>query len=159
MAESTLPPASRRRLLAGAGAVSAVALAGCTRYNANNGIAGSQQAASGAPPAAAAGTSAAASSAGPAVLARTSDVPVGGGTILGDQKIVITEPVSGTFKAFSAVCTHQGCTVGSVSGGTINCPCHGSKFSITDGSVVGGPAPSPLPTVSIAVQGTSIVKA
>jgi Rieske Fe-S protein len=84
---------------------------------------------------------------------------VGGGTILGDQKIVITEPVSGTFKAFSAVCTHQGCTVGSVSGGTINCPCHGSKFSITDGSVVGGPAPSPLPAVSIAVQGTSIVKA
>jgi len=163
MAEPSLPLASRRTLLACAGAVSAIVLAGCTRYNANNGgIAGSQQAASSAPPAAGGGASSAgggASSAGATVLAKTADVPVGGGTIVTDKKIVITEPKSGTFKAFSAVCTHQGCTVDSVSGGTINCPCHGSKFSITDGSVVGGPAPSPLPPVNIEVQGNSIVQA
>jgi Rieske Fe-S protein len=95
----------------------------------------------------------------PPSLALTSDVPVGGGKILADKKIVITQPRAGSFEAFTAVCTHQGCTVSSVSGGTINCPCHGSKFSITNGSVVTGPAASALAPVSIKVQGTSIVEA
>jgi Rieske Fe-S protein len=93
------------------------------------------------------------------VLARTADIPVGGGKILAGQKIVITQPQAGSFHAFTAVCTHQGCIVGSVAGGTINCPCHGSKFSIANGSVVNGPAASPLAPVSIKVQGTSIVQA
>jgi len=93
------------------------------------------------------------------VLARTADIPVGGGKILTGRKIVITQPKTGSFVAFSAVCTHQGCTVTSVTGGTINCPCHGSKFSIANGSVVNGPATSPLPSVSIKVQGTSITQA
>jgi Rieske Fe-S protein len=95
----------------------------------------------------------------PPALALTSEVPVGGGKILTDKKIVITQPRAGSFEAFTAVCTHQGCIVSSVSGGTINCPCHGSKFSVTNGSVVAGPAPSPLAPVSIKVQGTSIVQA
>jgi Rieske Fe-S protein len=92
-------------------------------------------------------------------LAVISDVPAGGGKILADKKIVITQPRAGSFAAFTAVCTHLGCTVSSVSGGTINCPCHGSKFSISNGSVVAGPAPSALAPVSIKVQGTSIVQA
>ena len=92
-------------------------------------------------------------------LALISDVPAGGGKILADKKIVITQPRAGSFEAFTAVCTHLGCTVSSVSGGTINCPCHGSKFSISNGSVVAGPAPSALAPVSIKVQGTSIVQA
>ncbi len=95
----------------------------------------------------------------PPSLALTSDVPVGGGKILADKKIVITQPRAGSFEAFTAVCTHQGCTVSSVSGGTVNCPCHGSKFSIANGSVVTGPAESALAPVSIKVQGTSIVQA
>ena len=95
----------------------------------------------------------------PPSLALTSDVPTGGGKILADKKIVITQPRAGSFEAFTAVCTHQGCTVSSVSGGTINCPCHGSKFSLTNGSVVAGPAPSALAPVGIKVQGTSIVQA
>ena len=95
----------------------------------------------------------------PPALALTSEVPVGGGKILTDKKIVITQPRAGSFEAFTAVCTHQGCIVSSVSGGTINCPCHGSKFSVTNGSVVNGPAASPLAPVSIKVQGTSIVQA
>ena len=93
------------------------------------------------------------------MLAKTSDVPVGGGTILTDKKIVITQPQSGTFHAFTAVCTHAGCTVGSVSSGTINCPCHGSRFNINNGAVVNGPAASPLAPVNIKVQGTSILQA
>ena len=95
----------------------------------------------------------------PPSLALTSDVPLGGGKILADKKIVITQPRAGSFEAFTAICTHQGCTVSSVSGGTVNCPCHGSKFSIANGSVVTGPAPSALAPVSIKVQGTSIVQA
>jgi Rieske Fe-S protein len=161
MAEPSVPASSRRTLLACVGAACAAALAGCARYNANNGgINGGQPAQSSSAPAApAGGSSGAAASSGPIVLARTTDIPVGGGKILSDKKIVITEPQSGTFKAFTAVCTHQGCIVNSVSGGTINCPCHGSKFSIVNGSVVNGPAPSPLAPVGIEVEGTSIVQA
>ena len=162
MAEPSVPASSRRTVLACAGAACAAVLAGCSRYNSNNGgIAGSQPPAtssSAAPPASGSGA-AGSGAAAPAALASTSDVPVGGGKILADKKIVITQPKSGEFHGFSAVCTHAGCIVGTVSGGTINCPCHGSRFSITNGSVVNGPAPSPLPPVGIKVQGTSIVQA
>jgi Rieske Fe-S protein len=156
MAEPSVPASSRRTLLACVGAACAAAVAGCARYNSSNGIAGGQSAQGGS------SSAAPASPAGPngsTVLAKTTDIPVGGGKILAGPKIVITQPQAGSFKAFTAVCTHLGCTVGTVSGGTINCPCHGSKFSITNGSVVNGPATSPLPPVSIKVQGASIIQA
>jgi Rieske Fe-S protein len=89
-------------------------------------------------------------------LARTSEIPVGGGKIFKDEKVVVTQPKQGEFKAFSNICTHQGCQVTSVSGGTINCPCHGSKFNITDGSVANPPADQPLPEKQIKVTGDSI---
>ena len=160
MAEPSVPASSRRILLVSACTACVAALAGCARYNSNNGgIAGSQSAQSSVPPGAPASPSSGAASNGPSVLARTADIPVGGGKILTDKKIVITQPKAGSFGAFTAVCTHQGCTVGSVAGGTINCPCHGSKFSIANGSVVNGPATSPLAPVPIKVQGTSIIQA
>ncbi len=154
------PTSSRRAVLAGAGAACVAALSGCTAYNANNGgLAGAPPAQNS--PAASGGSSGTGTGNGTAtdVLASTSDVPVGGGKILTDKKIVITQPHAGTFDAFTAVCTHQGCIVTTVSGGTINCPCHGSKYSIVNGSVVNGPASSPLAPVSIKVQGTSIIQA
>jgi Rieske Fe-S protein len=89
-------------------------------------------------------------------LAATTDIPEGGGKVFADRKIVVTQPTAGEFKAFSAICTHQGCAVKDVSDGVINCPCHNSKFSITDGSVQGGPARKPLPPVQITVSGDSI---
>ncbi|GGO76067.1 Rieske (2Fe-2S) protein [Nonomuraea cavernae] len=92
-------------------------------------------------------------------LAATSDIPSGGGKIFESQKVVVTQPQEGEFRAFSAVCTHQGCTVASVSNGTINCPCHGSKFDIADGSVAGGPAGDPLPEKKIKVDGDTIMLA
>ncbi|MEU6376132.1 Rieske (2Fe-2S) protein [Streptomyces sp. NPDC046909] len=89
-------------------------------------------------------------------LAKTSDIPVGGGKIFKDEKIVVTQPKEGEFKAFTNICTHQQCPVASVSGGTINCNCHGSKFNITDGSVAHPPATQPLAEKKISVQGDSI---
>jgi Rieske Fe-S protein len=88
-------------------------------------------------------------------IATTSEVPVGGGVVLVDDEVVITQPTEGEFKAFTAICTHQGCTVGDVTD-TINCPCHGSMFSIEDGAPTGGPASSPLQEISISVDGDQI---
>ncbi len=89
-------------------------------------------------------------------LARAGDVPIAGGKVLADEKIVVTQPKKGEFKAFSAVCTHQGCIVSDVRDGTIDCACHGSRFAVADGSVVRGPATKPLPGKRITVQGNSI---
>lgn len=93
---------------------------------------------------------------GGGALASTGDIPVGGGKVFESEKVVVTQPTQGEFKAFSATCTHRGCTVGSVSGGTINCPCHGSKFKISDGSVARPPADRPLEEKKITVQGGKI---
>ena len=93
---------------------------------------------------------------GAAALAVTSDIEVGGGTIFADERVVVTQPSEGEFKGFSSTCTHQGCQVSSVSDGVINCSCHGSQFSIEDGSVTGGPAPAPLGEVELTVEGDEI---
>jgi Rieske Fe-S protein len=93
----------------------------------------------------------------------TAGVPVGGGVILSQQNVVVTQPTHGTFEAFSATCTHQGCQLASVAAGTINCACHGSQFSIKDGSNVTGPLGSPagsipaLGRIPVKVQGSSVV--
>jgi Rieske Fe-S protein len=89
-------------------------------------------------------------------LASTDEIPVGGGKIFKDEEVVVTQPEQGQFRAFSAICTHQRCTVASVADGTINCACHGSRFRIADGSVAGGPATRPLPAEKIAVEGNSV---
>ncbi|CCK31631.1 hypothetical protein BN159_7252 [Streptomyces davaonensis JCM 4913] len=93
------------------------------------------------------------------VVAKTSDIPEGGGKILNDHKIVVTQPTAGTFKAFSYECTHQGCPVTGVADGAITCPCHNSRFSIEDGSVQKGPATQPLPAREVTVDGESITLA
>ena len=125
-------------------------LAGCAAHDASNG---------GFTPATSGGPFRRGSASAANALAATSQVPDGGGKIIDSERIVITQPQSGSFKAFTAICTHEGCFVSSVSNGTINCPCHGSKFSITDGSVVHGPAARPLASIAINVEGTSIFQA
>ncbi|MEU0542720.1 Rieske (2Fe-2S) protein [Nocardia sp. NPDC005978] len=72
------------------------------------------------------------------------DIPVGGGLILAAHRLVVTQPVAGTFHAFSAVCPHQGCSVSEISDGLIQCVCHGSRFGIDDGAPLHGPAREPL---------------
>jgi Rieske Fe-S protein len=94
---------------------------------------------------------------GGAVLAAAADVPEGGGIIKGDY--VITQPAAGDFRAFSKVCTHQGCDVSKVDGGVIICPCHGSEFSIQTGAPQNGPARQALPETKVKVDGDNIVAA
>ncbi|MEU3322884.1 Rieske (2Fe-2S) protein [Streptomyces sp. NPDC006785] len=93
---------------------------------------------------------------GGAVLAATADIPEGGGVVFAQQKVVVTQPKPGEFKAFSSTCTHQGCAVKDVSAGTITCPCHNSTFDAATGSPTGGPATQPLPAREITVEGDSI---
>ncbi|WP_181796565.1 Rieske (2Fe-2S) protein [Streptomyces sp. WELS2] len=93
---------------------------------------------------------------GGTALARTADIPEGGGRVFKDQGVVVTQPTAGTYKAFSAECTHQGCAVGSVAHGMIVCPCHGSEFSVADGSVKKGPATKGLAPARITVSGDDI---
>lgn len=92
-------------------------------------------------------------------LAKLSAVPVGGGLILPDQQLVLTQPTAGEVKAFSSICTHSNCPVTQITGTEIVCPCHGSKFAIADGSVIQGPAEAPLSAVTVAVEGDAIVTA
>ena len=96
--------------------------------------------------------------AGSEALTSTGDVPVGSGVIIADAKVVVTQPTAGTFKAFSSTCTHNHCQLSGFTGDRITCPCHGSTFSIVDGSPNGGPAPSPLPEVAIKVVGDKVVR-
>jgi Rieske Fe-S protein len=154
---------TRRGVLAGvglvglAGAVSACGSGGPSSSSTGT-TAGAPPATTGAgsaPPSASGGGGSTAGAQGSA-LATTSEIPVGSGKIFTSEKIVVTQPNSGDFKAFSAVCTHMGCIVSTISNGTIDCPCHGSQYSISTGAVVGGPAPSPLPAQTIKVTGSNI---
>jgi Rieske Fe-S protein len=89
-------------------------------------------------------------------IGKTTEIPVGGGKIFAAEKVVVTQPTKGDFKAFSAVCTHQGCVVAEIKGKDIDCTCHGSKYSIADGSVLHGPATKPLQTLRLTVKGDDL---
>lgn len=138
MSEADQTPTTTRRTLLCCGAAalaggSALVLSGCESSG------GSKSQAKAAPT--------------PVDLGDASAVPVGGGKVYADQRIVVTQPTAGEYKAFSARCTHAGCLVDQVKNNQIQCPCHGSRFNIADGSVADGPAPSPLPSYQVAVAG------
>ena len=59
-------------------------------------------------------------------------------------------------RAWSAVCTHQGCLVTEVRDGVIVCPCHASEFDAASGAVLAGPARRPLPEVAVEVRGDDV---
>lgn len=149
------PHPSRRALFTGAGAVGAAALLGACSDDPSPPAAGASTPAT-EPTSGAASPAPSAADGGGEFVAKVSDVPVGGGKVVADKGVVVTQPVAGTFKGFSSTCTHMQCPVASVSNGTINCDCHFSKYSIKDGSVVSPPAPRALPPVAIKVKGGNI---
>jgi Rieske Fe-S protein len=154
---------TRRAVLAGAGALGATRfLAACVTDNRGSSGNNEPEYTNDPLPAGSAGTDGSGStsnggSGGGTVLVAKADVPEGGGVIKGDY--VITQPESGTFKAFSKVCTHQGCDVSKVDGGVIICPCHGSEFSIQNGTPQNGPARQKLPETKVKVDGDNVVAA
>jgi len=149
-------PVTRRAVVAGGcGLAATAALTACAGYDASGPVTAPAPSAA---PNEAAGTAGGAA-AGAGAVAAVADVPVGGGIVLAAQDLVVTQPVAGTFKGFSATCTHQGCKVNEVAGGTINCPCHGSKFAVGDGAPTAGPAKKPLPEKPVTVEGSSVILA
>ncbi|WP_405556790.1 Rieske (2Fe-2S) protein [Streptomyces sp. NBC_01171] len=141
-------PATRRTLLATGAATLAVCCVGCGDDGDSSSAAASTSPSG--------GTSAAADSGDGQALGSVSEIPEGGGKIFTAEKVVVTQPKKGEYKAFSAICTHQGCTLDKVADGTVDCPCHGSKFHIADGSVAHGPATEPLAAKEIMVHGNTV---
>ncbi len=144
---SNLGPAStsRRAILSGAAVVGAGAvLAACGGET--DAIGDVTPAATGGAPGSGPGTA----------VGKASDVPVGGGIYSADAKAFVSQPTSGTFKAFDAICTHKQCAMTKIEGATISCQCHGSQFSALDGSVEHGPASTPLTAVKVVEKDGSL---
>ncbi|MGW4225471.1 Rieske (2Fe-2S) protein [Streptomyces bauhiniae] len=144
-------PATRRTLLATGAATLAVCCVGCGDDGDSSSAAATTSPSDGSAPA-----SASADSGDGQALGSVSEIPEGGGKIFTEEKVVVTQPKKGEYKAFSAVCTHQGCTLNKVADGTVDCPCHGSKFRISDGSVAHGPATEALAAKEIMVHGNTV---
>jgi Rieske Fe-S protein len=105
--------------------------------------------------------SAGASAGGGKPLAQLSAIPIGSAvsaTGPNGDSLIIARPTANTVAAFSAVCTHQSCTV-VPAGKELDCPCHGSVFDATTGAVITGPAPQPLPRVQVALSGDTVLSA
>lgn len=93
-------------------------------------------------------------------IAAIDDIPVGGAisaTASGGAEIILARPSEAEVVGFSAVCTHQGCTVAPAED-EIRCPCHGSVYEMLTGENVSGPAPSPLEPFDVRVAGDSVIE-
>ncbi|QTD97174.1 Rieske (2Fe-2S) protein [Streptomyces cyanogenus] len=158
MTSASLHPAAgpgRRTVVAAAGAAGlAAALTACGSGDDSSDTGSGSNASTGSTQDG--GSAAGGAAAGGTALAKTADIPEGGGKIFKEQGVVVTQPTAGTYKAFSAKCTHRGCSVGSVANGVILCPCHNSEFSAADGSVKKGPATQALAAAKITVSGDEI---
>lgn len=137
----------RREVLAGTGVlVVGAALSGCSSAADRADVAATDNAVA----------SSVQADAAAAPVAGTSQVPVGGGVVVAARQLVLTQPTEGQFRAFSSICTHEGCPVTSVEDGAIICPCHGSRFDIDTGEALAGPARNPLTAMTVSVEGEDI---
>jgi Rieske Fe-S protein len=138
----------RRVLLAGTGVGAAVLLAACSSGGSSSGSSDTGSTSSGSSGGSGSGTA----------LATLSSIQVGSAVSAQDSQgnpIIVARPATDTAVAFSAICTHQGCTV-APAGSELDCPCHGSRYSATTGKVLGGPAPKPLPSIPVTVRGGQV---
>ena len=91
-------------------------------------------------------------------VAKLSDIPVGGSisATLDGRPIILAQPSTGKVVAFTAICTHQGCTV-NPDGAVLRCPCHASTYDAFTGENTGGPARSPLAAIPVTVSGGAVL--
>jgi Rieske Fe-S protein len=92
-------------------------------------------------------------------LASLDDIPIGAAISVKSpdgKPLIISHPRKGRVDAFSAICTHQGCTV-KPKGKSLDCPCHGAKFDYATGEVTNGPAEKPLAAFEIHMKGRNIM--
>jgi Rieske Fe-S protein len=144
-----VPEVSRRTVLGSAAVgAGALVLAGCGGGSGGSGDAGKGSAGA---------TVAPAATASPGPLVALAQVPVGGSvaTTVGGRPVLVSQKSAGVVAAFSAICTHMGCTV-NPAGAELHCPCHGSKYDAFTGAVIAGPAPGPLTSIAVTVQGDTI---
>ena len=153
MPDTTPFVCGRRAALIAAGAVGVGTLAACSGGDSGSSATSSTSSSAASSSAA---TSSDSSAGGGTALAKTTDIPVGGGKVFADAGVIVTQPEAGTFKGFTNVCTHQGAKIDQVTDKVMECPLHHSEFSITDGSVVQGPATQPLPEKTLTVTGDEI---
>lgn len=140
----------RRVLLAGTGVGAAVLLAACSS--------GGSSSSSGSSDTGSTTSGSGGGSGSGKALATLSGIQVGSAVSAQDAQgnpIIVARPATDTAVAFSAICTHQGCTV-APAGSELDCPCHGSRYSATTGKVLGGPAPKPLPSIPVTVRGGQV---
>ncbi|KMO97370.1 Rieske (2Fe-2S) protein [Streptomyces roseus] len=140
---SASQPAARRTVLKGAAAIAGAVGAGAVLTACSTGGDG--------------GSGSAAVPAGPVELGAASEVPVGGSKLFREERLVVSCPAEGQYKAFSARCTHAGCVLDKIDDGQGNCPCHGSRFDVTTGKVLRGPATDPLPAVPVKAEGGKLI--
>ncbi|SDK88537.1 Rieske (2Fe-2S) protein [Streptomyces indicus] len=93
----------------------------------------------------------------PVDLGAASAVPAGSSKLFREQRLLVTCAEDGTYTALSAQCTHAGCVLDKIEGDEANCPCHGSRFSVTNGAAVKGPASVPLPKVPVRVENGKLI--
>lgn len=156
MSPTTPTGLSRRRVIACAGVLCAAGTAGCATYGPGGPHPSADGSAAGPVPPT---PGQAPTPAAPSGLAGTAEIPLGSGRVFADHGVVVTQPHPGTFAAFGLTCPHQGCQVNEVTDGGISCPCHGSRFDLTDGAPTAGPAKAPLERRQISVEGDRVVLA
>ncbi|MFJ9027053.1 Rieske 2Fe-2S domain-containing protein [Streptomyces sp. NPDC102274] len=93
----------------------------------------------------------------PVDLGAAAEVPVGGAKLYREQRLVVSCPAKGEYKAFSAQCTHAGCLLEKLEGTVGDCPCHGSRFDVTTGAAIQGPATASLPEVPVTAEGGKLI--
>ncbi|MEU7133731.1 Rieske (2Fe-2S) protein [Streptomyces sp. NPDC046261] len=140
MSSPTASPASRRTVLRGAALAGAAGLGVTACAGGGTG-----------------GTRGPAVPTAPVDLGAAGEVPVGGARLYREQRLVVSQPAAGQYKAFSAVCTHAGCVADKIEDGKVSCPCHGSTFDATTGKVLQGPASVPLPAVPVKADGGKLI--
>ena len=96
------------------------------------------------------------------VVAQAGDIPIGGFKIFtyptDVEPCILLRPADDTYLAFSRICTHASCPVHyQPAENQLECPCHRGLFSASDGSVLAGPPPSPLPRIILERRGQDLV--